>query len=253
MTERTLRYYDRQGLLSPSKRNENGHRFYTEQDLLQLQKILTLKFLDFSLEDIANNLSKTDASLQQTLLMQYDLLKQKQDQINRVIETLDRMRRLSEDCAVIDSDLLLMYIHNVRNEQLQKDWLAKQLPNSDLFELFFMENKSLEEKIDIEKRITFVIMQFKSLYKQNKRPDDKEAIDLGIQFLRIVEDIIGPLRESVTPEFLEQVDHIEQLDLSNVLFPTGLSKEEEDFILEILEQLEEYKVFKGDFDHEHDE
>ena len=44
ITERTLRYYDRKGLLKPSSRNEQGHRYYTDKDLIQLQKILTLKY-----------------------------------------------------------------------------------------------------------------------------------------------------------------------------------------------------------------
>jgi DNA-binding transcriptional MerR regulator len=49
---RTLRYYDKVGLLSPSQYTEAGYRLYTDADLLRLQQILALKFLGFSLEEI---------------------------------------------------------------------------------------------------------------------------------------------------------------------------------------------------------
>lgn len=44
---RTLRYYDQVGLLKPTAYSPAGHRLYTDQDLLQLQRILALKFLGF--------------------------------------------------------------------------------------------------------------------------------------------------------------------------------------------------------------
>ena len=37
---RTLRYYDRLGLLSPSTYSEAGYRLYTDQDFPRLQQIL---------------------------------------------------------------------------------------------------------------------------------------------------------------------------------------------------------------------
>ena len=49
---RTLRYYDKIGLLKPSQIAPNGYRQYNEEDLIRLQKILLLKKLGFSLEEI---------------------------------------------------------------------------------------------------------------------------------------------------------------------------------------------------------
>jgi MerR family transcriptional regulator, thiopeptide resistance regulator len=49
---RTLRYYDKMGLLSPSQYSKSGYRLYSNEDLLTLQNILALKFLSFSLEEI---------------------------------------------------------------------------------------------------------------------------------------------------------------------------------------------------------
>src|SRR5438128_10142424 len=49
---RTLRYYDKVGLLSPSYYTEAGYRLYTDTDFSRLQQILALKFLGFSLREI---------------------------------------------------------------------------------------------------------------------------------------------------------------------------------------------------------
>ena len=49
---RTLRYYDKVGLLSPSQYTEAGYRLYTDTDFLSIQQILALKFLGFSLEEL---------------------------------------------------------------------------------------------------------------------------------------------------------------------------------------------------------
>ena len=45
VTIRTLRYYDKVGLLKPSHHSDGGHRLYTNEDLLRLEQILGLKFL----------------------------------------------------------------------------------------------------------------------------------------------------------------------------------------------------------------
>ena len=51
MPKDTLRYYDKLGLAAPS-RGENLYRYYTEQDILDLQYIETMKYAYFTLAEI---------------------------------------------------------------------------------------------------------------------------------------------------------------------------------------------------------
>lgn len=53
---RTLQYYDKEGLLSPSAESEGGCRLYTDKDLVMLHQIISLKSLGFSLDDIKHRL-----------------------------------------------------------------------------------------------------------------------------------------------------------------------------------------------------
>lgn len=73
VTERTLRYYDKIGLLRPSSILSNGYRQYTDSDLLKLQKILSLKHLGFSIEEIFPIVLE-DQNLKESFKMQIDLI-----------------------------------------------------------------------------------------------------------------------------------------------------------------------------------
>nr|MDJ0590242.1 MerR family transcriptional regulator [Pleurocapsa sp. MO_226.B13] len=64
---RTLHYYDEIGLLSPSCRTDVGYRLYSNQDIIRLQQIVSLRQLGFSLKEIGECLKNPDFSLQQTI------------------------------------------------------------------------------------------------------------------------------------------------------------------------------------------
>ena len=49
VTVRTIQYYDQKGLLHPSSKSEQNQRLYSAEDEERLYRILTLKFLGFSL------------------------------------------------------------------------------------------------------------------------------------------------------------------------------------------------------------
>ena len=52
LTIRTIRYYDEMGLLKSSERTSGGQRIYSDADLVYIKRIMELKNLSFSLEEI---------------------------------------------------------------------------------------------------------------------------------------------------------------------------------------------------------
>ncbi|WP_164462135.1 MerR family transcriptional regulator [Bacillus sp. FJAT-42376] len=54
VTLRTLRYYDQIGLVKPAKTDEYGKRFYSEENMLLLEKICLLKSASMPLKDTLN-------------------------------------------------------------------------------------------------------------------------------------------------------------------------------------------------------
>lgn len=54
VTARTIRFYEQKGLLAPQKLPHNGYRLYTEQDLLRLRTILSLREAGLTLAHLQN-------------------------------------------------------------------------------------------------------------------------------------------------------------------------------------------------------
>ncbi|MBP1991611.1 MerR family transcriptional regulator [Paenibacillus eucommiae] len=52
VSEDTLRYYEKTGVLPPAGRNSNGHRYYTAEDEERVMVLLCLKKAGMSLEEI---------------------------------------------------------------------------------------------------------------------------------------------------------------------------------------------------------
>lgn len=52
MPRANIRYYEKQGLLDLTLRNEFNYREYTKEDVEQLQRIRLLRMLEVSMEDI---------------------------------------------------------------------------------------------------------------------------------------------------------------------------------------------------------
>lgn len=88
VTERTIRYYDKIGLLKPSFVMENGYRRYTQSDLLKLQKILSLKHMGFSLEEIYPMVSK-EQNIKESFSMQIDLLDNQIKHLQVIRDSMD--------------------------------------------------------------------------------------------------------------------------------------------------------------------
>lgn len=82
---RTLHYYDDIGLLTPAKDESSGHRKYSEDDIIKLQKIISYKFIGFSLEQIKEILSeqKFNMNLVDSLTMQKKLFEKEKRELKR--------------------------------------------------------------------------------------------------------------------------------------------------------------------------
>ncbi len=62
VTVRTVQYYDKRGILSPSELSEGGRRVYSIADLENLRQIIYLRDLDFSIDNIKNLFTEDNAS-----------------------------------------------------------------------------------------------------------------------------------------------------------------------------------------------
>lgn len=109
VSERTLRYYDKIGLLKPSKTESNGYRKYAKEDLRKLQKIILLKKLGFPLEEITIMLLESDTSWIESLNMQISLVDQKIRYFASLKDTMKKMISIvSEDEMSLENTVRLL-------------------------------------------------------------------------------------------------------------------------------------------------
>lgn len=94
-TSRTLRHYGDVGLLPPTRIGSNGYRYYDQESLVRLQRILLLRELGLGLPAIAEVLAgqKDTAAALRTHL---ELLRNEQDRIARQIASVQTTLRKTE-------------------------------------------------------------------------------------------------------------------------------------------------------------
>lgn len=94
ITVRTLQYYDKEGLLSPSAESAGGRRLYTDKDLITLHQIASLKSLGFSLNDIKQRLIslETPADVADALTKQADDIRRKIEQLTASLTAVERLK-----------------------------------------------------------------------------------------------------------------------------------------------------------------
>lgn len=97
---RTIRYYDTKGLLPPVSHSESGYRYYDKRSLALLQRIMMLKYMGFSLEQIQQLIAaqEADALDQEAILAQQkSLLLERKEHLEQLISTIELAQHSAEE------------------------------------------------------------------------------------------------------------------------------------------------------------
>ena len=170
VTIRTLQYYDKEGLLTPSSESEGGRRLYTDKDLLMLNQIISLKSLGFSLEDIKGRLFPLETPEE----VAYALSEQAEDirkKIEKLKSSLSAIEQLKAEVLQIRTVNFKKYADIIVNLQMQND------------------SYSLIKRFDDD-----------TLDHIRSRFDKKSGLDFMNRFNRISDEIIHLQKDKVPPE-----------------------------------------------------
>ena len=113
ITKKTVRYYDEHNILKPSYVNENGARFYNDDDFARLQQILFLKYLGFSLDDIKEmTLRNTDSNvMSESLHMQLGLVEERIEQMKLMKSALQEASEVIDEGRSVDWSHMLELVN----------------------------------------------------------------------------------------------------------------------------------------------
>src|SRR5690625_2409114 len=178
-TVRTLRYYDKMGLIIPDI-NDNGQKVYGLEELRLFQKISVCKYFGMSLAEIKESIF-TDESAEEQFISQKEILIKKREEIDQAIETLERTTSL-----VNKKDLDLL------NEQLY--WLVNMFRLEHEQMLILMKHSSKE--------------QIQAFWEQGGNMDDVESAKWYQQLNELIKNGINPTSQeaqAVAKRFAEKI------------------------------------------------
>lgn len=201
VTVRTLQYYDKEKLLSPSAESEGGRRLYTDKDLIILHQIMALKSLGFSLDDIKQRLTslETPADVANALAEQADVIRK---EIERLTVSLTAIEQLKTEVLQMKTVNFKTYADIIVNLQMKNDsyYLIKRFDDDALDHIRSQFDK--ESGLDFMDRFNRLSDEIVQLKKDNI-PHESEKCQ------RVVKEYWGLIMEftdgdmSMLPKLME--------------------------------------------------
>ncbi|AWE07121.1 MerR family transcriptional regulator [Lysinibacillus sp. 2017] len=226
---RTLRYYDQINLLTPSFKDEHGKRFYSEEDLFKLEKIIILKNLSLPLEDIPQLLDKL--SYKQILTSHYNYL---QEQLSKLQTSIANTTSLIN---MIDLEPSLAWEHVTELVQLSHTTSKKWIDYFQDDEKIILQNfiPSLSSNDEITHQYILLIKQIESCLIQNIRPESSEGLQIATKLTELSNETFQG-----DSNLMDKFWEVRKLPAEE----TGLYPISED-VLEFVERCIDYATFKS--------
>ena len=234
LTIRALRYYDEKGLLEPAHVSEGGQRLYNDENILTVQKIVTYKYLDFTIGEIKALLNE-ERPLIESLQQQKHLLELKKQQLDKVIASVDTAIQIHEKINVTEPTIFLLVLNSLLTEEQQREYLAEFLPKATIDKMYQVLDADI---VELNRQYIEVAYAIKVAYRE--QINDEELFILFQRFLNIIpKDIQIEIAQAFAEAKVDQLD--------DLLFPSPFTKEEEEWATT---QIERLQVLEVEFDEE---
>jgi len=137
LTIRTLHHYDEIGLLKPSHHTESGHRLYTAADMGRLLRIVSLRQLGFSLEEVKSCLDRPGFSPLEVIRMHMSRLREQIEMERTLCERLEAVAGIFRTAGEVSAEMFLQTIETmtmIENyytpEQMEQFRLRNEAPGA---------------------------------------------------------------------------------------------------------------------------
>jgi MerR family transcriptional regulator, thiopeptide resistance regulator len=121
VSTRTLHYYDKIGLLTPSSVGENGYRYYKDEAVLRLQQILFFRELDFSIAELRAIIDGSDFDVLQALKAHRRALQRRIGRLGGLIQTIDRTMMHLKGTIKVDTKDLFEGFDKAQQERYEQE------------------------------------------------------------------------------------------------------------------------------------
>ncbi len=189
VTVRTLQYYDKEGLFSPSSQSEGGRRLYTHKDMMKLYQIVSMKSLGFSLDDIKNRLLPLDtpAEVACALTDQAAIIRERLETLSESLKEIEALKEEVLQMQQVDfkkySDIIINL--RMRNESY---WLIKHLDDDTLEHFRSRLDKDSGSAITLMETFTHLLDEAVRLQKNGVAPESEKGQNFAKEFWDTIMD-----------------------------------------------------------------
>ncbi len=170
-TSRTLRHYGQLGLLEPSRTGANGYRYYDQNALVRLQRILLLRELGLALPAIGEVLDgqrDTAAALSTHL----ELLEAERERIGRQIASVrTTLRKTRESEQLMPDEAFDGFDHTQYETEVTERWGRDAYEKGDRW----WRSLSADEKAAFQQEQRDIAADFGAAHRAGKAPDSDDV------------------------------------------------------------------------------
>ena len=175
VSQKAIRLYDEKGLLKPADYSEGNYRLYDKESILVLEKIIALKHIGFTLEEIYDNLVVgKNMDIVESLNQQLEIMEQKKSEIQKTIDCIQGI--LARTDGQPDWSDVAEIARNIRQDQSADEehfYALKHTANTmDWYECIYdmldINVESLnEESLNTNTRVLDIGCGFGKLWRNN--------------------------------------------------------------------------------------
>ncbi|MCX5042251.1 TipAS antibiotic-recognition domain-containing protein [Aldersonia sp. NBC_00410] len=174
-TSRTLRHYGDLGLLVPTRIGANGYRYYGQDALIRLQRILLLRELGLPLRTIGDVLDGERDSTA-ALRTHLELLRNEQDRIARQIASVQTtLRKTEEGQRLMPDEVFDGFDHTVYRDEVIERWGREAYASGDTW----WRSMSEQDKRDFQQRHLDIAADYGTAHREGRAPDSAEVLAIA--------------------------------------------------------------------------
>ena len=226
---KTIRHYNKVGLVKPEKYTESGYQQYGMKSVEALQRILMLKYLDFSLDEIQKILS--EENIADTFLKQEKMLQAQKEHIAQVLKAVKEIQGVSETQRW---EKMLQIMHMTQ----QKEEVIKQ----------YMESGNLQKRINIHVYSTSKTNWYQWIFDELQLKKGMKILEVGCGNGMLWHVVYAQLPEDMQIYLTDSSESMLQSARKNIEKDAALYKKKNIKFVYIQKDAEHFELAEENFD-----
>lgn len=214
ITSRTLRHYDRVGLLAPSRVGANGYRYYDPGAVARLQRILLMRRLGMGLPAIAEVLAD-EVDTCDGLRAHIAALEKERDRIEGQIRSVRHTLEALQAGAEPQMDVMLAGFNDHYKDEVISRWGERAFHVSN----DWWHGKTLEEQRAWKHAAEELVAAWVTAMKAGLSPTSEHAQSLAARHVEWLSQIPGtPTAEGDRQRSIEMVEGVAEMYVDDPRF-----------------------------------